>query len=92
MKVKPEYIENILVKSNSKLNLLNSIEYEILTKRDEKEINKIIAYSLLLNLGFNTTDDKYSENKMISLELSKDDIKLLIEELGESLKSLDSIK
>lgn len=85
------YVEDILVKENSNLNLLNSIEYEVLTKRDKKSINKVLAYSLLINFNISEIKNREDEDKTVSLELSKEDIKMLINKLGQALESIEMI-
>lgn len=91
LRIKPEYKDDLFVKSQSKLNLINTTSYEILTKRDKNNIANILTYSAMINLEYNNIDDEFSKNRNITFELTRDDLSKLIDKLSGILKDLDNV-
>ena len=90
-KIKPEYKDDLLVRSESKLNLFNTVSYEILTKRDRQDVSNILTYSAMVNLEYSDSNDDLSKSRNITFELTRYDISKLIDKLGNILRDFDNI-
>ena len=81
--------EEMLIKSSSNLELLDEINYEILTKRDKDEIHKVDFYSVLLNINTIKTKDK---SNSLTVELTRNEINKIIVMLQKSLEEINNLE
>jgi hypothetical protein len=92
LEIIPGIREYILVKSSSNLNLLNESDWEIMTKRDSKTPENIIAYSILLNLDINPPSSDEDKSNIFSVELTQNEAIQLVNKLNDALKQLKKIE
>ena len=85
----PGLREEMIVKASSNLDLLDEINYEILTKRNKNEICKIDFYSVLLNI--NTTKIK-ERSSSLNVELTRNEINEIIVMLQRALEEINNIE
>ncbi|WP_175615431.1 hypothetical protein [Piscibacillus halophilus] len=92
--ITPELIDEVNIKTTSFSNIINDVEYQVLTKR-HKNNNKVVTYSILLELL--TTDSKTNTNDRKNInhevfELSEGDLEKLIDSLSSMLADLKTLK
>lgn len=81
--------EEIYIRCTTNTNLLEVVDYEILTKRNKKDYNKIETFSSLINIRINNHYGQGNENsKHFIFEVSKNEICNMIETLQKALKEL----
>ncbi|ADQ40221.1 hypothetical protein Calkr_0687 [Caldicellulosiruptor acetigenus I77R1B] len=84
--------EEIKIKCTSNHDLLDRIDYDILTRRDKSDISKIVAYSVLISVGVIGNGQPNNDNRQILVELSESDIENVIKVLQEALDKLRILK
>ncbi|WP_141434402.1 hypothetical protein [Bacillus sp. 03113] len=89
-----DLIQYINVQTQSITNVLDEVDYEILTKRSKKTPEEIISHSLLLRLSVRDNYSKEDQDNVerITVELTKSEVEKTIELLNEALSSLEKIK
>lgn len=87
-------IQYINVQTQSITNVLEDINFDILTKRSRKNPSKVITYSALLSLyirdGHTNVDNEVADK--ITVELTEQDILNTIDLLNDTLSSMEKIK
>jgi hypothetical protein len=71
-------------------NYINTLNYEILTKRNNKNLKEILGYNLLIDLKYKNIDEN-SPNTLL-LELTEEELSQLIHTLQEAEEKIKSIK
>lgn len=89
----PGIKEFVLIRTESNVGLLKELNYEILTKRNKKTPTEILGYSTLLSINYSNNlgdSDSYSEDRIV-LEVTKEEIEILISGLQDALDTFKKI-
>lgn len=84
----PYLKDNLIVYKTSGSYVLEEYDYDILTKRDNEDINKIIGYSAQVSLNASHSNDS-DKVKTISFDISKHDLEKLISKLMEAKEKIE---
>lgn len=90
IQIDPYIKGDIITRSNSKVNICNSINSKILTKRDIKLY--LSCYSALINLEIQKPGLENPMHEQVNFELSERDLKIFIDELKSIQNNIDKIK
>ncbi|MFZ3170375.1 MAG: hypothetical protein WA118_00075 [Carboxydocellales bacterium] len=86
----PKMREDITIKYLSNLDILQSTEYEIMTKRNRNDIQKIEAYSILLSIEISGKNDEGVIGHAV--ELTRTDAEKLIQNLENALEEIKELE
>lgn len=89
----PDFIEYIYIQASSKVSVVENIDYEILTKRSEKNPNEIKGYSSLVNLVIGDSYERGDDSnfKRLLVEVTKYELKHTIKTLQNILEELENL-
>ncbi|WP_106496413.1 hypothetical protein [Lentibacillus sp. Marseille-P4043] len=89
-----EILEFINVHSHSKNDVIEGFDYDILTKRSEKDLSNVIAYTGVLNFIVSDVygETEESNQKKVTIELSKMEINKLIDKLKDIYDMIESLE
>lgn len=85
----PEIKDDIITRCTSKVNICNRIDYEVLTKRNEKLEPQ--CYSALLNLNLEKPNFGQDIPKQVNFELSIKDLKLFSKIIDQALEEIETL-
>ncbi|EJQ20144.1 hypothetical protein [Bacillus cereus] len=85
-----ELLQHINVQTTSNIQVIEDIDYELLTKRYKENIQDILGYSIAISLD--TNNKEKTDRNRLNIELSKTDAKNLIELLNKALVDVESLE
>lgn len=84
----PYLKNNFMVYKSSGSYILEEYDYEILTKRDNEDINNVVGYSSQVSLNATHSNDS-DKMKTMTFEISSHDLDKLISKLIEAKEKID---